>query len=262
MYGATNDKNRIKESSARLETLYNRIPDTKGCMDHIDKSEADGGCGAWCCKTQNPQVLYSEFLNTWSMITSTWEDSKIESLVEKCLRRYLFSDKYKGCSFLDTDTNKCSQHSTRPFNCRTYGIIPEEEFKPRYERLKVLYPDSRNQCNLVSTVNGEAVTKRDMDSWWLEMNAIEMSLGIKKDLVTDAPGGSYRTYHDHILIHLLGEKGMQDLSELREKGEDKWKNFAIKNILIAMKKFRIKEKMNGNSEERDASSPSSEDPGL
>lgn len=190
------------------------------------------------CKTQNPQVLYVEFLNAWKAITSTWKDQDIQDLIKRCLTKYLFPNQDKSCVFIDMQTNKCLQHGTRPFNCRVYGITPEEEFKPRYERLKVIYPETRNQCNLVSTVDGRVVTTKDTDNWWLELNAIEMGIGIKKETITDQPGGSYRTYHDHILVHLLGKDGMVQLSELRQKGNKQEKDTTISNIMEAMKKFK------------------------
>lgn len=239
MYGTTDNKRKLKEAKERLNILYSKIPDTKGCMQN-NRPESEGGCGSWCCKTQTPQVLYTEFLNTWKNITKDWDDSSFEKLIEKCLRKYLFPNKDKSCVFINMQTNKCLQHETRPFNCRIYGITPEEEFKPRYERLKVIYPDARDQCHLVSTIDGKTVTTRDTNNWWLEINAIEMSIGIKKETITDAPGGCYRTYHDHILIHILGDKGMEQLSLLREKGNPNEKEHTIIRVMKAVKLFREK----------------------
>jgi len=235
MYGATNNNKKLKESRERLNYLYSKIPDTQGCLSNISKSD---GCGAWCCKHQSPQVLYAEFLNSWKNIVSKWEDKSIQNLIEKCLRKYLFPNKNKSCVFIDMETNKCLQHETRPFNCRVYGITPEEEFKPRYERLKVIYPETRDQCNLVSTVDGSVVTTKNTNNWWLELNSIEMFIGIKKKDITDNPGGSYRTYHDHILVHIFGKEGMMKLSELREKGNNQEKEKTILNIMETMKSFK------------------------
>lgn len=251
MYGSSANRKKMKESRERLDILYAKIPDTKGCLENNIKIEAEGGCGSWCCFLQTPQVLYTEFLNTWNNVSHNWNDIKFELLIERCLRKYLFPNKDKSCVFINKENSLCDQHTTRPLNCRIYGITPEEEFKPRYERLKVIYPEARNQCNLVSTVNGEKVTIKDTDNWWLELCSIEMSIGIKKELITDASGGSYRTYHDHILIHILGEAGMEKLSELRVKGSPNEKEHTIINIINAMKKFkessRVKEKENASS---------------
>jgi len=242
MYGVTSDKKKLKSSRERLEEIYKSIPATKGCMENNSISEMKGGCGSWCCKLQNPQVLYSEFLNSWNAISHSWNDSRFEDLINRCLRKYLFPNSDKGCVFLDKETNLCSQHETRPFNCRVYGITPEEEFKPRYERLKIIYPDARNQCNLVTTVDGNPVTQQDTEKWWLEINAVEMGIGIKKETINDGNGGSYRTYHDHILIQVLGESGMETLSNLRTKGSAQEKEHTIRSVIKALKNF--KDKMN------------------
>jgi len=236
LYSVTPKKE--KEARVSLNVLYSKIPDTKGCMEHIGKPESEGGCGAWCCRMQTPQVLYSEFLNTWKNVTSSFSDGDFESLIERCLRKYLYPNEDKGCVFLNKETNMCAQHETRPFNCRVYGIIPEEEFKPRYERLKVIYPDIREQCNLVSTVDGRKVTKKDTDNWWLELKSIEMKMGVKPDLVSDDDGGSYRTYHDHILIHLLGEENLYKLSEIRVGGSKIDKERVIQRMMGMLKKFK------------------------
>jgi hypothetical protein len=129
---------------------------------------------AWCCALQTPQVLYCEFLHTWQYIIRNFTHLQISSLVEKCLRKYLYDNSEKACVFFDKDNKICSQHESRPYNCRIYGITPDEEFVPRYEKLKVIYPDIKPQCNLVSTVNGEAVSKKDIDNWWIELRSIEL----------------------------------------------------------------------------------------
>jgi Fe-S-cluster containining protein len=181
-------------------------------------------------------------LNSWHHISKEWSDESFLSLVERCLRKYLFPNNDKGCVFIDKQNNICLQHETRPFNCRIYGITPEEEFTPRYERLKVIYPDARNQCNLVSTVNGKKVTTHDTEKWWNEINAVEMSIGIKKETINDSPGGSYRTYHDHILIHLLGDSGMEYLGNLRSNGSNNEKEHTIRRVLNSLKKFKESQK--------------------
>jgi Fe-S-cluster containining protein len=207
-------------------------------MEHIGKPESEGGCGAWCCRMQTPQVLYSEFLNTWKNVTSSFSDGDFESLIERCLRKYLYPNEDKGCVFLNKETNMCAQHETRPFNCRVYGITPEEEFKPRYERLKIIYPDIREQCNLVSTVDGRIVTKKDTDNWWLELKSIEMRMGVKPEFISDDDGGSYRTYHDHILVHLLGEENLCKLSEIRVSGSKIDKERVIQRMMSMLKNFK------------------------
>ncbi len=199
-----------------LSWIYSQIPETTGCLENINKTD---GCGSWCC-SQSPQVLYVEFLYAWNHISKNWTDDQIISLILKSLKAYLF-DASDGCVFWDKENNLCGHHDSRCFNCRVYGIIPEEEFKPRYERLKILYPETRNQCDLVSTKNGKAVTKRDTDQWWRDINNAEMSIGIDKKFIHDGFGGTYRRYYEHVLLHILQENDMELLSEVRVSGSEK-----------------------------------------
>jgi len=105
-------------------------------------------------------------------------------------------------------------------NCRMYGIIPDEEFKPRYERLKILYKDNplaelHDQCDKVSTVNGKEVTPKQSDAWWKKMKDVEKSIGINAANINDSPGGTYLTYHDHLLMQICGDDVMQNLQTAR-----------------------------------------------
>ena len=237
MYGATTSKTRLADSRKLLEWIYAKIPATKGCMENIAKPASEGGCGAWCCQTQQPQVLYAEFMNTLHHVKTNWSYDKFVGLVELAMRAYLFEEHRKGCIFWDKESLMCSQHNTRPYNCRIYGIVPEEEFTPRYERLKVLYPDTRNQCNLVSTVNGKTVTKTDTDAWWKMMENAEKGLGIKPQDISDNFGGSYRTYYEHLLLETMGEDGMVMLSHMRVHGSNEEKEAIIQQAVAGLRSF-------------------------
>jgi Fe-S-cluster containining protein len=235
MHGASSNKQTREDSRKLLDWIYGKIPDTKGCMENIAKPEAEGGCGAWCCKEQNPQVLYVEFLNAWNHVTHTWKKEPFLSLVERSLRAYLFDAERRGCVFWDRESKLCSIHKHRPFNCRVYGVTPEEEFKPRYERLKVIYPDTRDQCNLVSTVNDEPVTKKQIDEWWKLINNAEKSLGISPKKINDSFGGTYRTFYEHILLETMGEEGMEMLSNTRLVGSTEEKEAIAQKALSGLR---------------------------
>ena len=235
MYGVNKQSKKVKEANHRLEVLYAKIPATQGCLDNINKPQNQGGCNAWCCREQSPQVLYAEFLHSWTHVLDSFEYSKFELLVERCLRRFLFAE--KGCVYFDAEKNICQQHQTRPYNCRIYGITPDDEFKPRFERLKVLYPDIKYQCNLIKTENDIEVTKKNIDNWWLELKSIEMSIGVKNNLITDEYYGSYRTYHDHILLELLGEEGVEYLSYVKMSANQEEKERVLSTTLKGLSIF-------------------------
>ncbi|MHA1470677.1 MAG: hypothetical protein ACTSSP_08985, partial [Candidatus Asgardarchaeia archaeon] len=62
---------KTKKAFSRLNRIYDIIPETEGCLDNIEK---EGGCGAWCCKIQTPQLLYSEFLFIWEYLSKNTND--------------------------------------------------------------------------------------------------------------------------------------------------------------------------------------------
>ena len=233
MYGSTKDKDCIRDALAILDYAYSKIPSTKGCMEHINKPESEGGCGAICCQVQNPSVLYIEFINTWNYVKENWNNDEIGNLIKFSLKNYLSENFVKGCVFFDKSSRMCSQHLSRPFSCRTYGIVPDEEFRPRYERLKIINPDVMDQCKLVDTEDGSIVTKKNTDDWWEKAIQAEKKIGIKEEFITDKPHGSYRTYHDHILIHIFGEEHLNKLSLIRVHFSDDEKNKIIDQMLSA-----------------------------
>tara|TARA_Y100000310_G_scaffold57488_2_gene52726 strand:+ start:52371 stop:53138 length:768 start_codon:yes stop_codon:yes gene_type:complete len=230
----------------RLNRLYNKIPNTKGCMENINKK---GGCNAWCCRLQNPQVLYSEFLNTWDNVLKQFSMNDMVLIVERAIRSYVTSSVIKGCIFFDEDDNLCAVHETRPFNCRTYGIIPKKEFTARYEKLKEVYKDNpdadvRDQCDLVSTLNGRKVKSKEIDKWWRLLNNVEANLGIPRENINDDLGGSYRTFHDHILLEIMPNDVMEELQKVRLMENEEEKEQAVHAF---MKEF--KERIDGKTNE-------------
>ena len=220
-------------------------------MEHISKPVSEGGCGAWCCQTQNPQVLYVEFRNAWNNVQENWSDQDIIELVRRSLRAYLFASERDGCVFWDRETKMCSHHETRPFNCRVYGITPEEEWRPRYERLKVIYPDTREQCNLVSTADGSEFTKKKSDSLWNMLKNAEKTIGVRPSDIHDDFGGSYRRYYEHVILHLMGDEGMEMLSQVREHGSNDEKEGVIKAALDGLIKMKETANVGATSDDSD-----------
>jgi len=146
----------------------------------------------------------------------------------------------KQCVFFQSETKLCSIHKVRPYNCRIYGITPAEEFNPRYERLKKEYEQIpgaviRPQCDLVSTEDGSVVTTKDTDKWWDKVVEVERKIGIRKNLITDEMGGSYRTPHDHILLYLMPENVLNGLAGIRNYDEWQKKVEAVDNLISVMK---------------------------
>lgn len=231
----------IQKIFSKLYNLYHQIPKTKGCMENniLDKGK---GCNSWCCRFQSPQLLYSEFLLIWKYISKNWIDENICDLIEKCMMNSVNDIPSKECVFFDEETNLCRCHKQRPFNCRIYGITPEEEFRSRYEKLKEEYKDIigavvRPQCELVSTCNGEDVSVYDTDKWWDELVKIEKSIGIPSKLITDKMGGSYRSPHDHVLLYSMPENVLNALAGIKMYKEFSDKIKGVKEIVSYIRNY-------------------------
>lgn len=230
----TNKK--VVKSFDSLNKVYNKIPDTKGCLDNIEQ------CKGYCCLLQSPQFFYIEFLNIWNKVISKWDVKDICDIIELSMKNYLMGFTTKGCIFFDRKTHLCKIHNKRAFNCRTYGITPEEEFKERYNRVKETYKDVigavvKEQCEIVSTIDDKKVTTEDMNKWWDELVIIENYIGILKDNINDNIGGSYRTPHDHVLLYMMNDDILLKLQSIRLYGKDREKIAAIDGF---MRNFRKK----------------------
>jgi len=228
----------LKKAFSKLHNLYNTIPDTKGCMENIN---AEGECcKAWCCRIQTPQFLYSEFLLLWNFVSKNWTDEEICELFERCMLNAVDPLPSKGCVFFDGDTCLCEAHKRRPYNCRIYGITPNEEFEPRYKKLEEEYKSIvgaviKPQCPLVSTSDGSDVNIDMANEWWKKLVDIEKSIGIPKDMVTDAMGGSYRTPHDHVLLYNMPENVLNALSGVKKYTDELEKKTVIKGLIQVIK---------------------------
>lgn len=231
----------LKKSRRNLKNLYDAIPETEGCKENIAKKN---GCGAWCCNFQNPSVFYCEFLNSWGYVKNSWPKEKLIELVIRALRIYINNSPTKGCVFWNHETKLCMQHTTRPFNCRIYAQTPDEDFKPRYEKLKILYENQPNaiihdQCNLCTTPTGKP-TSQQIDVWFDELKLLEKDLGVEKHLMHDGDGGSYRSYLDHILLRIGSERLYKTLNDVRESVNAEAKEQFIKLLESKLKDGALK----------------------
>ena len=92
---------KAKKYFSQLEKLYSKIPDTKGCLENINKEK---GCGGWCCFHQSPQLLYVEFLYAWDEIFNNWDLEEIADVIELAMINYVLGFTTKGCIFFDKST--------------------------------------------------------------------------------------------------------------------------------------------------------------
>ena len=220
---------KFRGSSDKLSDIYASLPDTVGCMVSIEDRE--NSCGAWCCEEQSPSVWFCEFLNTLTSFMLRMNPKDFAQLIELCLKKYLLIDKSGGCVFWDSDTKLCSQHKTRPINCYFYGVTPQEEFTPRYERLKVINNKTKPQCNRISLQDGSSYMPAGViDDSFSSVKEIEKEMGVPPHFLNDEQRGSYRSYSEHILLWMLGEDQMCDLSAIRASSSVLDKKKLIKTI--------------------------------
>jgi hypothetical protein len=219
MYGIDNFSiesvlDKFREAEFKINVVYDSLPKTIGCKKNI--ADVENSCGAWCCEEQNPSVWFCEFLNTLSSFMFKMDPVDFSKLIELCLKKYLLIDRSRGCVFWDSDTKLCKQHESRPINCYFYGVIPKEEFEPRYKRLKVLNNDIKPQCDRISLEDGSKFTSKSLiDKSFNDIKLIETDIGVPDEFLNDDQRGSYRTYTEHILLWVLGEDQMCNLSEIR-----------------------------------------------
>jgi Fe-S-cluster containining protein len=233
----------VNKNISRLNNLYKKIPNTNGCLESICKEE--NGCGGWCCRYQSPQLLYIEFLNIWKWVIKNLKIEDVLFIIELSLKNYIKGVASKGCVFFDETTCKCIVHQKRPYACRLYGITPDEEFNPRYKKMKEEYKNDikvviRPQCDKVNTCNYEKISTEDTNEWSSDLIKIEKAIGIKKEDINDNLGGSYRTPHDHVLLYIMSDEILQKLQKIRLYANDTEKKIAIEQYL-----FWIKKKING-----------------
>ena len=189
------------------------MPETEGCEKC---EEINGDEKFWCCSTNSPSMWYVEFLNVWEKVQN-WNKEKKINLILRAIRNYLSNKTSKGCIFFD---NGCQCYSDRPFCCRQYGVVPKENWDKRWSALKERMGDkfdAKPQCNLVSIKGGGSITPEQEDKWFEHTKKCERRIGILSHTIKkyDLAGGTYRTFHDHLLIELHTPEFLHKLTTVR-----------------------------------------------
>lgn len=219
---------KMQEISRRLSGQYSKIPQTVGCMQNISK---EGGCGAWCCATQSPSLLYSQFLHSWNQVLSNFTQDQIVALLQRAIWNYLSNQTAKGCVMFNTQTKTCTVHNSRPFNCRHYCQISDQQFSERKQTINkkqktVSLHVIRDQCKLPQVI-GKPMTRQQSDAIWSEIKNIENFAGIPVSQINDHMSGSYRTFHDHIMLHMIPGDIMQSFEFVKLNGDMTQKLHAV-----------------------------------
>lgn len=211
-YGIDLSQSNLEGPLVSLNVLYNGMPATSGCEKCV---EINGDNVNWCCRLQQPSMYYVEFLQVLKTVGDNWPEDKKKELVLRAVKNYLDNSLSKGCVFYDSE---CTIYIDRPLACRFYGVISKENWDKRWKTLKERQGDSfeaKLQCILVSSE--EEITPEMERKWFLHTRKCEERIGISSEIINrhDLGGGSYRTFHDHLLLEFFGEDLLSVLTQAK-----------------------------------------------
>lgn len=173
-----------------------------------------------CCKTACPQMNYSEFTQLQQEI---WEKESKEQKADMICKslEYFFHHQFekfgmetmiKPCMLLD-DKGLCKYYSSRPLNCRIYGLWPEDVYKERVDKFEKAYQGLltrdqlplNTQCPNVKRVdNSKPLTKEVFDEMFAQLDYLDQQIGGFTGLQI-RNRENYRTLHDWLLLKIFGE---------------------------------------------------------
>lgn len=228
-----NSKKKIKKLIKQLETVYENIPSTTGCIENIKT------CQAWCCKENNPHVFYIEFMNIWKHVTENFSNQQFLQLIKNAIKNHISLDVKKQCVFFNEENLNCNCHKKRPFACHTYGITPEEEFNEKLYSLRVIYPNEsfRNQCNLVKC--DKKVFVSHTNKWWNDIKKIEIKVS---NNIKDELEGSYKTLHDYIVFQCFNENEIDLFQKIKKDFNTEQKKIFLEDFMKELQNLNIEQK--------------------
>lgn len=204
----------IQMAIYNIKELFSTLPETT--------------CGhkTECCRAGCPNMYYSEYLALRVEHIEKMDKIKRVDLLLECLRRYLKEQNIldpKPCPLLDG--NMCSTYEARPYRCRTYGLIPDEEYNKMvdavssdFKILKEKIPLC-NQCNLVK-IKPEYLGKYPDGKLPKDKVKNDQLLIKTTDIMIGMPIQiqslyGYLTFHDWHLLFEIGQEWIESLSKMR-----------------------------------------------
>lgn len=182
-----------------------------------------------CCNVAMPQINYSEFVQ---IATTVWQQKSHEEILNVICKsiEYFFRYEYekwgmdalvKPCMFLDKEKARCTIYEDRPLNCRIYGLWPKEMYEERVDKFAKAYEQYglkkediplNKQCPLVKRVNAEkALTKEVIEGLFEKLNELDKKVGDFSEAQVRQKE-NYRTFHDWLLLKILGEDWLSQLT--------------------------------------------------
>lgn len=213
MYGMCGSKEDISKSIIKLNVIYDSMPKTSGCESC---QSVNGDNAMWCCQLNNPSMYYIEFINVWKEVQTSWDKGLKIELILRAVKNYLSNSLNKPCIFFQ---NGCKIYSYRPSQCRLYGIIPNDSWQKRIDSIVEKFGTChhvRSQCDLVTTQDHmNSDVENDIFN---KIRAYEYETGVSASSIMkhDDYEGSYRTFHDHLLLEILPESALEMMSKYRK----------------------------------------------
>lgn len=213
-YGVNTNNANISGPLVSLRILYENMPATSGCENCESVNGKDQK--DWCCLSQSPSMFYVEFLKVYKSLSNSWNKHRRKDVIIRSIKNYLKNrDFNKGCVFY---SDGCTCYEDRPLACRHYGIISKETWDKRWNSLKEKQGEdfcALEQCPLVSS--DREVSVQDEESWFNHTKKCEERIGVPAYCINshDGPNGSYRTFHDHLLIELFDDNILNLLTKCR-----------------------------------------------
>ena len=181
-----------------------------------------------CCKVAMPQMNYCEFAQIINEIWGTSSKSdKIELICTSI--EYFFRNQFekwgmqsliKPCMLLSQE-GKCKYYTSRPLNCRIYGLWPADTYKARVDAFEVAYEGLltreqlplNTQCPNVKRVDESVPLTSDvLNSLFTKLDAVDKKMGEFTEAQIRQKE-NYRTFSDWLLFKVFGEDFLCTLTD-------------------------------------------------
>ena len=175
-----------------------------------------------CCRVACPQLHYSEAAVIWNKILTDWDRESKKRFLMDGVRHFFSRSLIKPCPIFDG--NGCRTYEDRPLNCRLYGLVPQEQYAKRVEKLmqRLQLPMDKiplnQQCQWVKRVNGEPLTAEAIERLDAALDQIDAVLISEGKRMAEAKakvskGWNYRTISDWALYFVFGEDFLSIMSQ-------------------------------------------------
>jgi Fe-S-cluster containining protein len=225
-------KKKKKKTSNRKPKAVKKRTDLKSVLQSIyhDTVSLETKCNhtCECCKVAMPQINYSEFVQIATTIWKTKSHDEILDIICTSLE-YFFRYEYekwgkdalvKPCMFLG-ENDRCTIYEDRPLNCRLYGLWPEEVYNERVDKFVKAYEKYGltketiplgKQCPLVERTNTDKeLTKEVIEELFSKLDDLDKTTGDFSSAQIRQKE-NYRTFHDWLLLKILGEEWLSQLT--------------------------------------------------